>query len=205
MQPTLFDAHAVPDASTRLIVAGDCKPQSLAVEQLIGPSASGAAFAADLVYRYTLWRRWRPQAPLHELAVFIGLNPSTADERADDPTIRRCINFARDWGCGGMVMLNLFAYRATDPAVMKSAAEPVGPANDATIATICRGTGRIVTAWGVHGEFQGRGVQVLSSLLQDPDSTRRVLHLGRTKAGHPKHPLYLRGTTKPATWAEVAP
>ena len=77
-------------------------------------------------YRYTLWRDWNPLLPDNVYAMFIGLNPSTADETNDDPTIRRCINFAKSWGCDSFCMTNIFAFRATDPKVMIAEPEPVG-------------------------------------------------------------------------------
>jgi len=87
---------------------------------------SGATFSTDRVYRYALWRVWDAALPSF---VVIGLNPSTADETENDPTIRRCIGFAKREGCGGLVMLNLFAVRATDPRVMMAHPEPIGPDN----------------------------------------------------------------------------
>ncbi len=97
-------------------------------------SHSGATFSQCRTWRYALWRRWdSSKSPL----IVIGLNPSTADERQDDPTIRRCINLAKREGCGSYVMLNLFAFRARDPKVMKAHAEPIGPENDVAIAAWC--------------------------------------------------------------------
>lgn len=117
-------------------------------------ASSTARFSPCRRYRYELWRRW--DVPTAPFAMFIGLNPSTADETADDPTIRRCIRFARDWGFGGLLMTNLFAFRATDPAVMKAEAEPVGPENSAIIQSNACNAGIIIAAWGVHGVHMGR-------------------------------------------------
>lgn len=86
-------------------------------------------------YRYELWRTWDESKPY---AMFIGLNPSTADETEDDPTIRRCINFAKTWGYGGLCMTNLFAYRATQPEDMKRASDPIGNKNDETLILLAK-------------------------------------------------------------------
>jgi hypothetical protein len=83
--------------------------------------------------------------------MFIGLNPSTADETIDDPTIRRCVIFAKDWGYGALCMTNLFAFRATDPAIMKAHPEPVGESNDGTLEELALSTVVVVAAWGVGG------------------------------------------------------
>ena len=140
-------------------------------------------------YRYALWRVWDTALPL---VAFIGLNPSTADDRTDDPTIRRCVGFAKSWGYGGLRMFNLFAFRATDPAEMKAAADPFGPEN---VHALCDGTRGILTvaAWGNHGSFKGA------------DKSARVLIHGMhilklTKQGQPAHPLYLRKDLRPILW-----
>lgn len=122
--------------------------------------------------------------------MFVGLNPSTADETQDDPTIRRCIAFAKDWGYAGLCMTNLFAFRATDPKDMKAAAEPTGSENDMHLKALAEGAGVIVAAWGANGTYKGRDAEV-----------RRLLpalhYLALTKDGHPGHPLYLRKTLTP--------
>jgi len=122
--------------------------------------------------------------------MFIGLNPSTADENNDDPTVRRCIRYAFDWGYGGLCMANIFAFRATDPVEMKRAADPIGPENDKYLIELSEGAGIVVIAWGNHGSFHDRGNQVLK-LLDD------FFYLGLTKSKQPKHPLYLRKDLKP--------
>ena len=146
----------------------------------------GADFSPCRVWRYYLWRRWDAGTT----CVFIGLNPSTADETQDDPTIRRCIRFAQRWGHGGLVMLNAFAFRATDPRVMMATDDPVGPRNDETIRDRSRAAAIIIAAWGVHCDEsrQRRVCEVVG----------RPIHcLGLTKAGRPRHPLYLRADSKP--------
>lgn len=149
-------------------------------------SSCSARFSPDRQYRYELWRRWGAG----EYCLFVGLNPSTADETKDDPTIRRCINFAKAWGYGALCMANLFAYRATDPADMKREPEPNGPENDDTLKRLAAGAGVVIAAWGVHGTHHGRNAEVMA-MLPNLDC------LGVTKDGHPKHPLYLPKTVKP--------
>lgn len=125
--------------------------------------------------------------------MFIGLNPSTADEVNNDPTVRRCIGYARDWGYDALCMTNIFAYRATDPQVMKSMADPIGPDNDRALRKMSRSAGIVIAAWGTHGAFAGRHQAVLKMLPN--------LHCLRlTKDGFPAHPLYLRSDLKPQLW-----
>ncbi len=144
----------------------------------------GAIFSPDRCYRYALWRRWDQNAPY---ALFIGLNPSTADEREDDPTIRRCKRFAADWGYGAVYMANLFALRATDPKNMLVHPEPVGIDNDVTLHDLARGAGVIVCAWGAHGGHMQRDQHVKGLL-----AAYELKCLGVTKAGKPRHPLYIK-------------
>lgn len=149
-----------------------------------------ATFSPCRLYRYVLWRRWA-ESPRY--AMFIGLNPSTADERTDDPTIRRCIRFASDWGYDGLCMTNLFAFRATAPEVMRQAADPIGPQNDDTLFAHAAHAAVVIAAWGVHGQHRGRDTAVRQMLP--------VLHYLRlTRAGLPGHPLYLPATSLPILW-----
>jgi hypothetical protein len=117
------------------------------------------------------------------------LNPSTADAVRDDPTIRRCIGFAKAWGAGGMVVVNLFAYRASSPRILFAAEDPVGPQNDRHLLRVLSRAGQVVVAaWGSHGSYRDRDAEVLQLLM------RRRIHiecLGRTADGQPRHPLYL--------------
>ena len=154
---------------------------------------TAATFSPCRRYRYTLERHWASHLPV---LVTIGLNPSTADETSDDPTIRRLLGFARRWSYGGLVMLNLFAFRATDPKVMLAERDPVGPEND---EAIMRETarGHVLCAWGAHGKHRARGVAVTMMLR---DAGRDMTHLGMTKGGQPKHPLYLPSATSPQPW-----
>ncbi len=159
----------------------------------------GARFSDCRAYRYTLWRRWVDGCPLSRMVAFIGLNPSTADETVNDPTVKRCINFADHWGYDGMVMLNLFALRATEPSVMKASRDPVGSSNDEAIVKVVASAAETVFAWGVHGQHHDRSKDVLSMIRLMP-SLPITSHLGRTLAGHPKHPLYLRADTVRKAW-----
>ncbi len=124
--------------------------------------------------------------------MFVGLNPSTADEQTNDPTVTRCIRFARDWGYGGLVMTNIFAFRATYPKDLKMAAFPVGPENDALLLQTGRDTGVVVAAWGNHGSYKNRD-KIFLKLFQDSGIPLKCL--ATTKAGQPQHPLYLRADT----------
>lgn len=144
----------------------------------------GAVFSKDRRYRYALTRDWAvtKDAPAF---VVIGLNPSTADETQDDPTIRRCIGFAKREGFQRLLMLNLFAFRATDPKAMMQADDPVGPRNDAMLTSACVKHNFVVAAWGTKGGYRGRDADVCIMLDQ------RIYCLGRTKDQYPKHPLYL--------------
>jgi hypothetical protein len=119
------------------------------------------------------------------------LNPSTADASRDDATIRRCASFSRAWGFGAMVVVNLFALRATDPRRLREAADPVGPRNDGAIRGAAGGSDAVVAAWGRHGSLRGRDERVLD-LLRDHD----VRLLGVNADGSPRHPLYLPASTR---------
>lgn len=151
---------------------------------------SDAEFSPCRTWRYQLRRLWGDGA----LCLFVGLNPSTADEEKDDPTVRRCIRFAQEWGYGGLIMSNIFAYRATDPKVLLLAADPVGPDTDGWLTRQRYMAGLVICAWGVHGTFLDRGKEAVEFL--------RPAHcLGRTKDGHPRHPLYLSSETRPELFA----
>jgi hypothetical protein len=156
-----------------------------------GHSDAAATFSPCRTYRYDLTRIWQPAQPL---AAFIMLNPSTADAFVEDPTIRRCLGYARRWGAGGVLVLNAFALRSTNPAALRIAPDPVGPGNDTIIGLHFSPDapykiGPTIVAWGVHATLNSRDRQVLGLLR----SYRvRPMALGVTKAGHPRHPLYLR-------------
>ena len=149
--------------------------------------------SADLspcrTWRYTLKRMWDDSKPV---VMFILLNPSTADETEDDPTLRRGMGYARDWGCGGVTFCNLFAVRTPDPKIMKRAQDPVGSKNDHWIVRQAKTAWKIILAWGAHGGYRGRDSEVVH-LLRHYD----LYCLGLTKQGHPKHILYLSRTLRP--------
>lgn len=164
-------------------------------QSFVREGEKGALFDESRIYRYSLWRRWGfgsgiEAVTLGDMVTFIGLNPSTADESEDDPTIRRCIGFAKQWGFGGLVMLNIFAFRATDPKDMKKQLNPIGKLNDAAIQNVTDRIGRTVCAWGVHGAWMNRGAAVRAMVRGT------AFHLGQTKQGFPKHPLYLASDTE---------
>ena len=138
------------------------------------------------LYRYELWRRWS-DAPY---CMFVGLNPSTADGTNDDATIHKCVTYVQRWGYGALCMVNLFAFRATEPMDMMSAPDPVGPDNDRTLQTLSRSAGIIIAAWGENGNHMGRDKQVMALL-----SHLKCLH--QNKDGSPAHPLYLSGDATP--------
>ena len=130
------------------------------------------------------------------MVAFIMLNPSTADENVLDPTLRRCMGFAGQWGYGGMEIVNLFAYRATDPSKLRQVNDPVGDENDLTIRLAEDRNEIMVAGWGVHGTYQGRDQAVLEN-RRYPDKWHC---LGLTKDGHPRHPLYLAKSLTPERW-----
>ena len=144
-----------------------------------------AVLSADRRYRYLLARRVGFE---EAVCTFIMLNPSTADAETDDPTIRRCIDFAQRWDCGRLLVVNLFAYRTTSPAALYAAADPVGPENDAYLRQAAAQAGLLVAAWGAHGSLGNRG-HAVRALLDAGGYT--VHHLGLTADGQPRHPLYL--------------
>jgi hypothetical protein len=123
--------------------------------------------------------------------LFVGLNPSTADEVRDDPTVRRCVGYAKRWGYGALCLTNLFAFRASDPRVLKAHPSPVGADNDRWLAALARRAGIVIAAWGVEGTHLGRDSAVLRLL------GRELSCLRRTKGGHPGHPLYLPRSLTP--------
>ena len=152
----------------------------------------GATLSLDGVYRYRLSRCWG-NGPK---ATFIMLNPSTADAMQDDPTIRRCIGFARAWGMGGLYVGNLFAYRATKPEAMLAAPDPVGPENRDHLEWLCyraaKNGGVVVCAWGAHGGYMEQDKTFLGWM---DGLAIQPMCLGATKGGAPRHPLYVAGAT----------
>ncbi len=161
---------------------------------LKGDAQSTAVYSDCEQYRYMLTRTWDPAG---DKALFIMLNPSTATEVQNDPTVERCERRARTLGFGAFRVTNIFAWRDTDPKKMRAATDPIGPENDAAIAESCHWADRIIAAWGTHGEHLKRGA-VVEHLLRDTGLP--VFHLGLSKAGHPKHPLYIAYAQQPERW-----
>lgn len=141
-----------------------------------------ATLSADRAYRYLLTRRWGDCPAM----TWIMLNPSTADSSEDDPTIRRCIGFARREGCAAIQVVNLFALRAADPGELRVSLDPVGPGNDGFL--LARPVAaRTIAAWGALGGLLGRSPEVRAML-----AGTSLLCLGVTSGGEPRHPLYVR-------------
>jgi len=159
---------------------------------MFDPNYMRAEFSPCRTWRYVLRRIWNP----HKFKLgFILLNPSTADEENDDPTIRRCIGYARDLGYGGIVLGNIFAFRATDPKDMMAADDPIGPDNDDALRRICAETGNeVICGWGSHGSYRQRGADVRLRLA---DEGMRLRALKLTASGEPGHPLYLKADLQP--------
>jgi hypothetical protein len=125
--------------------------------------------------------------------LFVGLNPSTADETDDDPTVRRCVGFAKAWGYERLFLANLFGYRATNPKELLQTTDPVGPDNDQHLRNLSRRAELTIAAWGAQGHWHGRNDQVCGILSN-------LHYLKLTKAGHPSHPLYLPKSLRPKLW-----
>lgn len=153
-----------------------------------------ATLSNCLQYRYELSRIWDDTK---HIVVFIMLNPSTADANNDDPTVKRCVSFAKSWGCGGITIINLFAYRATTPDDMKQARDPIGIRNDLLILTVIsrETTGIVICAWGNHGTYLARDTHVLN-ILERCGIPLFCLHINKG-SGQPGHPLYLKKDLKP--------
>ncbi len=157
---------------------------------------TAATFSPDRVYRYTLDRR--VGASTRRIA-WVMLNPSTADETLDDPTIRRCMGFSAFWGFGQMRVVNLFALRATRPAVLRQHPSPVGPNNDAAILEAARWADMVLVAWGALGTHRGQGARALRLLWCFNSHCLAVTQRSR----QPVHPLYQRGDMLPRPLTEV--
>lgn len=143
----------------------------------------------DGPYRYWLLRRWLRVVGAPRV-LWIMLNPSTADASIDDPTIKRVISFSHSWGCGSAAVVNLFGLRSTEPAGLYTAADPIGPLNDAAIIAGLLAADMVVCAWGTHGPFAARDKAVMRLLAAH--WRHPVYCLGITKDGCPKHPLYIK-------------
>jgi hypothetical protein len=158
-----------------------------------GDALSEAVYSDCERYRYLLTRVWAPGPK----ALFVMLNPSTATEVQNDPTVERCERRARALGFGAFRVANIFAFRATDPKVMRAEADPVGPQNDAAIMDSLPWADAVVCAWGNHGLHLDRGRQVEAMLRTEG---ARLAHLGLTGQGQPRHPLYVGYDRQPEPW-----
>lgn len=158
-----------------------------------GDAVSEAVYSDCERYRYLLTRVWAAGPK----ALFVMLNPSTATEVQNDPTVERCERRARVLGFGAFRVVNIFAFRATDPRVMRAEVDPVGPGNDAAIRESAVWADRIICAWGNHGLHLGRGAAVVT-LLGGVGGD--LWHLGLTGQDQPCHPLYISYDRQPAPW-----
>jgi hypothetical protein len=163
-------------------------------ESIRGEGPRTAVISRDGKYRYHLYREVAGDGG--PIATFIMLNPSTADHLTDDPTIRKCLGFCRRWGCGELHVVNLFAVRATNPADIRKAVDPVGPDNldwiERSVAMAMNACnlalrGPVVCAWGTHGSYRDQDLTVLGRI----EKICKPRTLGLTRDGHPKHPLYV--------------
>jgi hypothetical protein len=151
-------------------------------------STPAAVLSADGRYRYFLSRRWDERG---KVIAFIGLNPSTADESKDDPTIRRCTRFAKDLGGGALWVVNLFALRATKPFALVHAPDPIGPENEHWLDEVVAEADLSIAAWGNQGTLMGRAAVVSARFAGN-------LHaLSITRRGMPGHPLYISAENRP--------
>lgn len=154
-----------------------------------GDATSGAILSECGKYRYRLWRRWKNGFyATRGILTFIMLNPSTADHAEDDPTVRRCIGYGKDMGFDGIQIVNLFAWRATDPKELRSCEDPEGPDNDLTLEVAFRYSKTVVAAWGADTFARKRAERVAAIAW---DAGIRLQCLARLKGGAPGHPLYL--------------
>lgn len=161
------------------------------------PKLSGAVIDGD--YRYSLWRTLKTTKHPRRL-LFIMLNPSTADAQCDDPTLRRCLGFASSWGYDVLEVCNLFAYRATDPVVLRRVLDPVGPSNNEYLEQAVVRASVVVAAWGTRGDLKNRAADVTELTIR----LRQLSCLGLTKDGFPRHPLYVRRTAEPRVFASAS-
>ena len=143
-----------------------------------------ALFSPCGAYRYRLTRRWA-EGPT---VAFIMLNPSTADGALDDPTIRRCIGYARTWGYGALAVGNLYAFRATQPEELRRVRDPIGPDNDRHLECVAQTAARVVCAWGTNPAAHTARTEAAMGLLRRWHAELVALRL--TRSGQPAHPLY---------------
>lgn len=158
---------------------------------------SRAIFSDCERYRYFLSRVWAGEDTPPSMLPFLMLNPSTADEMKNDPTVERCQRRAESMGYGGFIVLNVFAYRSTDPKGLKIIDDPVGTENDAYIRDVLNQCDKVICAWGNHGQHNKRSTAI-HELLRDAEATPFILALNGS--GEPKHPLYIGYDHQPFEW-----
>lgn len=170
--------------------------------ELLDSSVQGAVFSpcpdgtvASSLYRYLLWRIWRPGG---RYLVALMLNPSTATHLDDDNTVDRMTTRAFRMGYDGLIVVNAFAWRDTLPRDMRQALDPIGPANDAAIDAAVDEAAMVICGWGANGDHLGRA-PVLARRLEERGVALNCL--GRVSSGHPEHPLYLSFARKPEPWS----
>jgi hypothetical protein len=159
---------------------------------------TGATFSPDGAHRYQLWRIWKARG---DAVCFVMLNPSTANEIDNDPTVERCQRRAVEWGYAALLVVNIFALRSTDPTALYSHADPVGPDNDRAIVGAAQKAALVVCAWGGRGSYMMRGYRVLR-MLNEAGVRPHALRLNRD--GSPAHPLYIPYSVKPTPYADLA-
>lgn len=155
---------------------------------------SQAAYSGCGAYRYWLTRRWSDQGGMVN---FVMLNPSVANEIKNDPTVERCERRVRQLGYGGFCVTNIFAWRETHPRKLRQAAAPIGPENDSVLLQQAQRADMVVAAWGTHGAHLARGPEVGLKFQENGILTH---HLGLSKEGHPRHPLYISYSVAPLPW-----
>lgn len=165
--------------------------------ELLGSTPSGAIFSKCRSYRYILWRCWNAKAKNKRIMNFVGLNPSTADAFKSDPTVTRCIRLAQREDCDAMFMLNLFAFRSTDPRGLnreiKAGRDPIGPHNNDYLQNVIGCSGTVTIAcWGSHTLSRQRASHVVVLPIGNLRIGNLLFCLGTNADGQPKHPLYLR-------------
>ena len=176
--------------------SGGAKPPAAGLKRRSwqsGDTGSEAVWSPCETFRYLLTRRWAPGP----LLLFVLLNPSTATEARNDPTVARCQARARAMDAAGFAVTNLFAFRSTDPRALDRTPDPVGPCNDAILRAAAAGAGMILCGWGNHGRLRDRTAAV-TALLRG--TGRPLHHLGLTRCGQPRHPLYLPAARAPEPW-----
>jgi hypothetical protein len=179
------------------VVAAD--PVGAVVETALTAHGLGTAtYDAGRRYRYRLSRLWEPAL---SRCCFVMLNPSTADAATPDPTLRRCVRFARAWGHGAVELVNVCALRSTDPTTLRDADDPVGPDNDRALLAATRAADVVVAGWGACAAAGDRA-DVVRRLLGDAGTQLSALRL--TRDGAPGHPLYVRSDAVPVPYARPA-